>query len=228
MGRGGGPEVGLPSARKIVVLSPHPDDESLGCGGLIALASQAGADVCVVFATDGDNMLIADRAGDLAGRRRAQAVDACAVLGAEPVFLGHRDGHLLRTVDALAASVDRVLDDRRPDLVVLPWFGDGHSDHRALNEAFAHTHIGADVPVWGYEVWTPLPANRVVDISDAIDAKLRAIAAHTADVFIDADALIGLNRYRAAIARIGGKYAEAYFEAGAGAYIDHVRSLAGA
>jgi LmbE family N-acetylglucosaminyl deacetylase len=225
IGVDGGPAVGLPSARRIVVLSPHPDDESLGCGGLIAIASNGGADVKVVFATDGDDMLIADRPADLGARRRKQGAEACTVLGARPVFLGLPDGRLAGVVGDLAAALDRVFAETRPDLVVLPWFADGNRDHRALNRALAETSLTHDVPVWGCEVWTPLPANRVVDITDVIDRKVRAIAVHTADVYLDPDAILGLHRYRAAIARIGGEYAEAYFEAPAGEYFERVRAL---
>src|ERR1700733_997679 len=42
-----------PQARKILVVAPHPDDESLGCGGLISLSAQAGSSVYIVFVTDG-------------------------------------------------------------------------------------------------------------------------------------------------------------------------------
>jgi LmbE family N-acetylglucosaminyl deacetylase len=226
IGIGGGPAVGAPAARRIVVLSPHPDDESLGCGGLIAVASRSGADVTVVFATDGDDMLIADKPTDLGRRRRKQGADACAVLGARPLFLGLADGRLAENITDLTAALDGVFSETRPDLVVLPWFADANRDHRALNRAFAETSIARDVAVWGCEVWTPLPANRVVDITDVIDDKLRAIAAHTADIFLDPEALLGLHRYRAAMARIGGKYAEAYYEAPAAEYFDRVRSLA--
>jgi hypothetical protein len=109
--------------------------------------------------------------------------------------------------------------------VVLPWFGDENSDHRAVNMAFAGTAV--DLPVWGYEVWTPLPANRVVDITSVVEDKRRAVAAHTADVFIDADAVLGLNRYRAAVTRMNGTHAEAFFEASADEYKQQTRDVCG-
>jgi LmbE family N-acetylglucosaminyl deacetylase len=218
------PVVGLPDARRIVVLAPHPDDESLGCGGLLLLASRRGADISVVFATDGDDMLIADSPGDLGPRRREQATEACRILGARPIFLGFEDGRLADAVGDLAAALRRILAEIRPDLVVLPWFGDASGDHRALNDAFATTPLDPDLRVWGCEIWSPLPANRLVDITGVVDDKVRAIAAHTADVLLNPDAILGLHRFRAGVARINGTYAEAYFEAPAATYVGWIRS----
>jgi LmbE family N-acetylglucosaminyl deacetylase len=220
---GSRPAVGLPEFDDIVVVAPHPDDESIGCGGLLALCSRQSRRVTVVFATDGEDLLIADKPGSLGRRRRAQGTAACEILGATAVFLGLPDGGLHREVDALASAIGRSIADARAGLVVLPWFGDANSDHQAVNSAFARA--SADVHVWGYEVWTPLPANRVVDITTAVDDKRRAIAAHTADVFIDADALLGLNRYRAAVARMNGTHAEAFYEASGDEYRRRVLDL---
>ena len=217
--------VGPPEARCIVVLAPHPDDESLGCGGLIALASRRGASVTVVFATDGDDLLVAAEPRDVAGRRRAQGAEACEILGARPAFLGFPDGRLGDRLPELASALDTCFAEMRPDLVVLPWPGDAHPDHRALNRALAESAIGPDVIVWGCEIWSPLPVNRLVDISDVIDDKSRAVAAHTADALLDPDAVLGLNRYRAGGVRTGAKYAEAFLEATAAEYRAWVASL---
>jgi LmbE family N-acetylglucosaminyl deacetylase len=221
----GGPAIGAPDARNIVVLAPHPDDESLGCGGLLAHASRRGADSTVVFATDGDDILVSDLPHDIDVRRREQAAAACAILGAHPVFLGFRDGTLSDVIEELAAAFGRTFAERQPDLIVLPWFGDDHRDHVAVNRAFAKSGVARDVHVLGCEIWSPLPANRLVDISDVVDDKLRAIAAHTADTLLDRDAILGLNRFRGGAARVGAKYAEGYIEARASEYIDWVASL---
>jgi LmbE family N-acetylglucosaminyl deacetylase len=44
---------GKVSAKRVLVVAPHPDDESLGCGGLIASLAQKGCRFYVVFTTDG-------------------------------------------------------------------------------------------------------------------------------------------------------------------------------
>ena len=51
---GSGPLVGLPAFRRVLVLAAHPDDESIGCAGTVALLADSGAQVTMVFATDGE------------------------------------------------------------------------------------------------------------------------------------------------------------------------------
>ncbi|GGM08913.1 PIG-L deacetylase family protein [Deinococcus aerophilus] len=106
------PELSAPRAgQTLLVVSPHPDDESLCCGGQIARAVQAGAQVYVVWLTSGDgfelNSALLGRtfrprlvATENLGRRRMdEAAAAAAVLGVPAThltFLGYPDGGLLR------------------------------------------------------------------------------------------------------------------------------------
>jgi LmbE family N-acetylglucosaminyl deacetylase len=223
---GDGPIVGTPALRRVLVLAPHPDDEAVGCGGLVALLGDAGADVDVVFATDGEATRGgAASAADVASSRRREANAACDVLGARPPrFLGLPDGALASRLDELTRSVRAVAGELTPDAVLAPWFGDGHEDHRALSDAVCRAGLGDGVEVWAYETWTPLPANRVVDISAVIARKERAIAAHeTAHRAFDVGAMLGLNRYRSLHGLMGRGWAEAYLAASPSAYAALVR-----
>jgi len=95
----------------VLVVAPHPDDESLCCGGLIHAARSAGARVAIVWITNGDGFKwdamvvekkLRPRAGaylDLARRREAEARNAGGLLGVEPdslMFLGYPDRGVLR------------------------------------------------------------------------------------------------------------------------------------
>ncbi|MEJ0035100.1 MAG: PIG-L family deacetylase [Gammaproteobacteria bacterium] len=95
----------------VLVVAPHPDDESLCCGGLIHAARSAGARVAIVWITNGDGFKwdamvvekkLRPRAGaylDLARQREAEARNAGALLGVEPdslMFLGYPDRGVLR------------------------------------------------------------------------------------------------------------------------------------
>ena len=87
------------AAGRAVVLAPHPDDETIGCGVLIARKRAAGTDVQVVIATDGSAGRRARRLGGaaLAELRREEAISACAALGVEADaihFLNFADGQL--------------------------------------------------------------------------------------------------------------------------------------
>ena len=82
---GDGPLVGLPAFRRVVVLSAHPDDESLGCGGTMALLAAAGAEVSLVIATDGEATHGSAQTGaQTAPRRRAAGGRAAGPPGAAP------------------------------------------------------------------------------------------------------------------------------------------------
>lgn len=221
----GRPTTGLPSASNVLVLAAHPDDESLGCGGTMALLADRGTEVSVVFATDGEALLVGGGGGDLAAQRRAEATEACRILGSSvPSFLGFPDRGLSGVVDRLASALQPVLAEHSPDLVMVPWFADGNDDHHALNVALAAASVPAGVGIWGFEIWSPLIANHLVDISDALERKRLALKAHAADVLMDLDAITGLNRYRAEMGRLEGKHAEAFLRAPAEQYFELVRA----
>ena len=141
---------------QVLVLSAHPDDETLGVGGLLADLADAGAAVSVLVATDGERShpLRGTRArAALAARRRREVQRAVRVLApaARTTHLGLPDGELAQHEEALVEAVRRHTD---PDtLVVAPWLADGHTDHDALGGAAADavSHSGADLvhyPIW--------------------------------------------------------------------------------
>ena len=126
----------------VVVLAAHPDDETLGAGALIASAAAAGVPVTVVVVTDGaashpDSSTV-DRAA-LRDLRLEEARAAVAELGpaVELVALDVPDGALREHRDEVRTRVAELVRDRRPGLLLAPWRGDGHRDHRVLGEIAA-------------------------------------------------------------------------------------------
>lgn len=222
---GPGPVVGVPTWRRALALAAHPDDESVGAGGLLSLLADAGATVTLAFATDGE----ATRGSGLdpaatAALRRGEAQAACRVLGVGDVrFLGLADGGLAGSVDELAAAVGAMAAETAPEAVLLPWFLDDHPDHMALSAALGRCAgaLGPGLEVWGYETWTPLPANRLVDISAVLDRKRRALAAHaTAHLAFDVSAALGLARWRSIHGLMGRGHAEAFLAAPVEVYLE--------
>jgi glycosyltransferase involved in cell wall biosynthesis/LmbE family N-acetylglucosaminyl deacetylase len=147
--------------RRTMVLSPHPDDETFGCGATIARARAGGDPVTVVVATDGrhstSSRVIAP--ADLGDLRAAELRAACRTLGVpdgDLLRLGFEDGTLAAELPALTARLAEVLADRRPDLVLVPCAQDIHPDHRALHRAL-RTAVGTSPgppTVLEYPVWT--------------------------------------------------------------------------
>lgn len=140
----------LPFARTLV-FAPHPDDESIGAGALIADIVQRGGSVRVVFMTNGDNNPWPQRfakrrlrihANDQRkwGRlRRAEARHALSILGLSPqsaTFLGlPDDGLAALDRDMVANRIAAALREFRPTLLIIPSIDDFHPDHRATHRA---------------------------------------------------------------------------------------------
>ncbi|HSV05425.1 MAG TPA: PIG-L family deacetylase [Candidatus Binatus sp.] len=144
------PPHGLTAQARVMVIAPHPDDETLGAGGVLQRAVAAGAAIRVIFATDGENnpwpqrvlerrwRIGADERTRWASRRRAEALAALRVLGvrSESVhFLGLPDQELtalLLREDGPGVELAAEIHDWRPTLLVGPSMIDLHPDHSAL------------------------------------------------------------------------------------------------
>ena len=164
----------------LVVVSAHPDDETLGAGGLLATAYAAGVRTTVIVATSGEAShpdSSTHRPDQLAHLREAETLSAVEALdpGAQVHFLRIPDGqvsepgHLTTLQDAIATAIGTPSGaDPDTTLVVTPWSGDRHPDHAAAAQAAqaaaqpakAAATIGtgddstpAAVLVWGYPVW---------------------------------------------------------------------------
>jgi len=230
---GDGPVIGLPPFRRALVLVAHPDDEAIACAGTMALLADAGADVTLLAATDGEATIGSPHdPAETGRRRRAELERSAAILGATVEGLGLPDGrlheHRAALADALAEAVGRL----RPDVVIGPWLGDGHRDHRAvafaLAEALGRTSVAGHEPleVWGYETWAAVPHNRLVPIEEAIDRKRASIAAHeTGSLAFDLSSGLGLSRWRAMHGLLGEGHGEAFLATGRSRYVELAREL---
>jgi LmbE family N-acetylglucosaminyl deacetylase len=169
--------------RSCIVLAPHPDDETLGCGATIARKRAAGAEVAVVFATDGGRSH-AGRADPvrLARRRREEAVRACATLGvpAHAVhFLGFEDGALGEHVHEAAIAIANLPTRRRPEELFVSTALDRHPDHVALRQTVQILEQMGALParVYEYPVWFwAARAWREHGLRGALLAQARALA----------------------------------------------------
>ena len=186
---------------RTVVLAPHPDDESLGPGGTIALLRDAGLPVSIVFLTDGEASHPGSKSHPpdvLAGTRRAEAVKACDTLGvpADAVFFLHLpDGRVPRAgrdgFDDAAAKLREVLDDLPdgpPHTLLTPWRREPHGDHRAAYDLAAAVAGRARVIEYCVHAWhlrdpADVPTDKeveavAVDVSGVLHRKVAATDAH--------------------------------------------------
>lgn len=130
----------LTSAR-LLVLAPHMDDETLGCGGTLGLHSDPSRVHCL-FATDGSRSPapLLPWAGridpELPTKRRTEAIAALSELGVSHdnlIFLDLPDGRLSRHQDTLTENLSETVRRLRPEVVLAPFRLDAHPDHVILN-----------------------------------------------------------------------------------------------
>ncbi len=139
-----------PHAR-ILLFAPHPDDESLAAGGLLQRALRSGAQIRVIFGSDGDNnpwpqrliekklMIKPEDRARWGARRREEALSALAHLGLPEdcaQFLGFPDQGITRFLldneEAPLAALCASIDNWQPTMIVMPSASDHHPDHNAF------------------------------------------------------------------------------------------------
>jgi LmbE family N-acetylglucosaminyl deacetylase len=175
-----------------LILAPHQDDESLGCGGLIAACAARGTPPVVAFLTDGALSHPGSRSHPPASLSRLRAREARVALHrlgvGRAVFLNAPDGAAPMAGDvfnALRATLVRLA--RGCTAVVTAWRGDPHCDHVAAARLAADVADRAGLrllsyPVWGWELpdqaTVPASSGRRLLVTARLGAKRRAIAAH--------------------------------------------------
>ena len=182
---------------KLLILAPHADDESLGCGGLIAEACARGHDVFVSILTDGAMSHPHSRAWPaprLVAQRRREAQAATGILGLRPEqldFLDQPDSRAPHEGPRFAAALERVCDLMRArgiGTLCATWLGDPHGDHGAAAKLAAAACARTGARHLAYPVWAwvapddaAMPEVRQgarLDIARHLPTKRRAIAAH--------------------------------------------------
>lgn len=135
----------------------------------------------------------------------------------DSIFLDAEDGQL-SSAQGLPDRVKQILESIAPDVVYLPFFLEEHPDHRAVTQILmeATEGISYEFDCCGYEVWTPLFPNCLVEINDAVGVKKQALR-HYQSQLVENDylhAALGLNAYRAiALSQTRGGFVEAFFKA---------------
>ncbi len=170
-------ETATTATRSALVLAPHPDDETLGCGATIMRKVAGGTAVTVVVVTDGQHSHAAMAPQALAALRREEMTEAGRRLGLKPDavrWAGFVDGQLTAREHDLEAVLRELLEELRPDEVYTTCAAEPHPDHAALGRA-ARRAVGSsarllEYPVW---LWGSWPLRRGDRLSSTVDASRR-------------------------------------------------------
>ncbi|MGA2793219.1 MAG: PIG-L family deacetylase [Roseiarcus sp.] len=126
--------------RRILILAPHPDDEVVACAAAIGRAKAQGAEILVLYLTDGclarETMWPWRRAhrAEAIARRRTEAEGAAERLGITPVgWMARPSRRLWRELPRVHAEIEMAIGARAPDQIWVPAYEGGNPDHDALN-----------------------------------------------------------------------------------------------
>lgn len=202
------------SKHDAVVFAPHPDDESIGCGGSIVKHAKAGSRVKVIFLTNGDQ-------GDFEGRfgkeyltiRLQSAEKALNILQVrEHEFWGYKDRELSSKIDEVIERLSAVLKSFSPSVIYAPSPFDIHPDHRTAFLIVWEIYNKMPIKLLLFETLVPLYPNMLVDITHDWLSKKRAIESYWTELYYNnySEKVEGLNRYRTATLSRDVLYAEAF------------------
>jgi LmbE family N-acetylglucosaminyl deacetylase len=203
--------------RRVLVLSPHPDDDIIGCGGTIFKYHLKGAEITSVYMTDGRKGDPKYNEEDLVLIRREETKRASTIVGIDSlIFLDNRDSELASNSKTIK-ELSQIIQDIKPEAVFLPFLLDNHPDHIATNDIFvqATKNYNVDTACYGYEIWTLLSApNCIIDITEHIEVKRKAMEQFQIQLaqFDFIEGVIGLSRYRGTMHMLTDKYAEVFLK----------------
>ncbi len=180
-----------PPRRHTFVLAPHPDDETLAAGGLIASLRQEGVQVSVIAVTDGENCYAGE---DLRPVRPGEQAAALARLGVDAAHI-----HRLHLPDSGLGACEPVLADRLMELIpegvalVAPWPHDFHPDHEVCGRCAQLVAQARHLTLSYYFFWTwhrgtpetlsGLPLGRFPLTNEQRLAKREALLCHASQLY---------------------------------------------
>ena len=209
--------------KKVLVVAPHPDDEILGCGGVIAKHIAAGDEVCVCIVT----CSLVEKAKKL---NEAYARKVQEAMGIQKlVFLNMPTVELPHVpTREFTGKLNQLVQDERPEVVYIPFQGDMHTDHYMVSSGMMVALRPPIAPfvkdIFAYETlsetgWSfPSPEKSFIpnvwsDISDFLEDKVRAMELYDTKIQKDplprsAEGIRALAKFRGGT--IGVDYAEAF------------------
>lgn len=158
--------------KNIMIMAPHPDDETLGCGGMIQKLLLSGNEIKLLLYTNGQSE-------QDALLRMSEFIDATYKLGLNDtnlLSLGLKDGTLTDHCDAVAGKVESIIKKEDPKWIFIPYLLDTNKDHLAVHQILSNILTeDSDIHIVMYEIWTPiLYPDLYLNITDFYNRKEQA------------------------------------------------------
>ena len=176
---------GVATPLKIACVGAHPGDPEAGPGGTLALFAAAGHSVTNIYLNRGEAGIAGKSHDEAAAIRTDEAIAACRILGAKPVFAGQIDGEAIVS-NEWVTRMEQLISDEKPDIVLTHWPIDSHKDHQCASLLTLQVWMRAKVKfeLYFFEVGTGVETmtfhpTDYVDITGVQDLKRRAVFCHT-------------------------------------------------
>ncbi len=176
-------EAAPPFRRRVLIVAPHPDDEVLGCAGIMRWLDAAGLTVEIVAVTDGDasharsSRVTPQRLVEIRAAERTAALSALGLEHLSVHRLGFQDGD----VASMEHELVRALLVEGHTTLVVPWRHDGHPDHEAVGRAGMAAAIAAgaacvEVPIWSRVRGRRFQPSHVLELGSLHSTKCAAVS----------------------------------------------------
>ncbi len=170
--------------KKVVCLGGHPDDPESGCGGSLAKFVKAGHEVTVIYLTTGEAGIVGKSHLESAKIRKQEALNACKILNAKPIFAGQIDGDTIIN-NEWVNKITELIKIEKPDILFTHWPIDSHKDHQiaSLLGIQAWERLGKIFELYFFEVCAGeqtycFQPTDYVDITDTQEQKRKACFCH--------------------------------------------------
>lgn len=197
-----------PAKGKVLVLAPHPDDEVF-IGGTLKLHREQGDEVKIIYVTS-------------TPKREVEAAKSARHLDISDMLFWRCGDNKIEAGKTSIDLLEAVLKDFKPDTIYLPSFLDPNPDHHETAKILLKSLKKSDFSgqIFSSEIWSPIYANRLINIDKTIESKKKAMQEHASQLkdrnYLDA--MVGLAQYRAGMFNAG-KHAEAFFACNKELYI---------
>ncbi|MBF0276051.1 MAG: glycosyltransferase, partial [Nitrospinae bacterium] len=162
--------------RNALIFAPHPDDEILGCGGIIAKMTKRGDNVSVVIVSDGCHGLQGDKTVEI---RKKESVKGLGILGVVKYLFWDFPDNKIPLSGEIIERCRRLVEELRPNQIFLPSSAEYHLDHRRVSRMVIQALEGKwSGELYFYETLPNSFVNHIDDITDVFKEKREALKAH--------------------------------------------------
>ena len=169
---------------RVLVIAPHMDDDIIACGGVMYQYVKQGANITIVYMTDGRKGNPDYNGNELMRLRKVETKAAADIIGVKDlIYLDNPEGELKNSKTARKALYG-FIKNRNPEAVFFPFCYDGHRDHIVTSRIFLDIvrENRLFFKCYAYTVWSPIIPNLTANITDDIEVKKKALEMFTTQI----------------------------------------------